>query len=217
MIDACVMTMVRDGDDYLYPCIAAVAPHVKRVKIAVDGRSKDNTRMIAIQLAADFPNVSVWQAPVRDPLIDLVAIRNSMLSFTEKWGWIVDSDELHYIIPNLGEADAYSFMCFAPWNTTHGHKASQRAIIGRIFRNKPGLEWRGKFGKEKLYCGDKRVFDESVLLPYRYIHFTHLKKDKWREEMNQRRVADGRSLSPLPEDVIKVIEHVHENMPNVRG
>lgn len=149
---------------------------------------------------------------VKEPLTDLVDMRNSQMGFPEEWGFIVDSDEFHYEVPVLGNADAYAFHCWAPWEGNMGHKASQRAIIGRIFRNSPDIEWRGNFGKEKLYNGDKRVFDDAVVLPNRYIHFTHLKKDNWRQELKQLRVADGRDLSKLPDNVIKIIDYVYEEM-----
>ena len=214
MIDARVMTIVRDGDDYIYPCMKVVAPHVSTVSILIDSRSGDQTKEVVRELAREFQNIEWAVYPVENPAQDLVRMRNHQLDFTEEWGLLVDSDEYHYRIADyrLGERTAYAFQCHAPWNDEFGHKASARAFIGRLFRNSPMLEWRGSFGKEKLYDGDTLVFENAPLMPYRYIHFTHLKKDDWRAEMNQERVADGRDLYPLPKDVIYEIKQIHEKV-----
>ena len=212
MLNACALTIVRNGDDYLRPVIDRIAPFVSSVRIWVDSRSDDDTWYIARTLAQKYKNVAVKHFYVSTPLFDLVDMRNDQLTFREPWGFIVDSDELHHDIEkyHFGNESAYSFMSWSPWDMERGHKASQRAIIGRVFRNVGKLEWRGLFGKEILYRGEKKVFDEATLLPYRYIHFTHLKKDTWRAELNQQRVADDRALSPLPPDIINIIKNVNE-------
>lgn len=218
MLDACVLTIARNSDDYLELCIRAVAPYVKRVRITVDSRSTDRTWSVAKRLREEFLNVEVNWFPVKQPSTDLVAMRNSQLGFPEKWGVIVDSDELHPFIDELRplDADSYALQCWAVWNATLAHKQSSQSKIGRIFKNYPDLEWRGPFNKETLFNGKKRVFEDAILLPYRYIHFTHIKKDSWRAEMNKTRVADSRSLTPMPEDIIRIIQRTCEKVPNVR-
>lgn len=209
--------IVRNGDDYMTPCIEAVAPHVKKIKICMDSRSNDDTYLQITRLVQKFPNVEGDIYKVLEPRKDLVGMRNTLLSFDEEWGLIMDSDEYHYDIQNLtvGEKDAYLLSCYAVWNETHIHKSSSRAKIGRLFRNKPNLLWKGSFGKEKLYCGDKLVFEDAPVLPYKYIHFTHIKKDTWRQEMRQRRIADGKNLSKTPKEIINIIHNLHEILPFV--
>ena len=240
MLDACVQTIVRNGEDYLEPCILQVVDHVSTVKITIDSRSTDNTRDIVRRLEKQFPDkIEVREFRVIDPLVSLVAMRNSQLDFKETWGFIVDSDEFHSEISNyqFGHEDAptsaYAFQTYTPWTMRgKGHKASDRTVIGRVFKNKGVLQWRGKFGKEKLYRGDEEVFKEDrskkefmeryrgmTVLPYRYIHFTNLKQDDWRTEMKQQRVADDRSLYQLPDNIIKIIHNIHGEMemPSVQG
>ena len=228
MLDACVMTLVRNGEDYLEPCILQIVDKVSSVRITIDSRSDDNTRNIAYKLAEQYPSIKVLEFRVTDPLTDLVAMRNSQLSFTETWGFIVDSDEFHNDILKyeFGDerslASAYAFQCHAPWPSRgKGHKASAKAVIGRVFKNKGVLEWKGTFGKEKLYRNGDEVFKDATLLPFRYIHFTHLKKDDWRTELRQRRIADGRDLYQLPDNIIRYIHNIHGEremgLPPVRG
>lgn len=211
-LNACVLTIVRDGDDYLEAVMDAVAPHVSSVRITIDSRSQDNTREVAKKLAGKYPNLTYKEYTVTQPLADLVNMRNDQMDFTEPWGFIVDSDEFHHMIGKyeLGKADAYSLKCHAPWNEFQAHGASAKAVIGRFFRKHPTTIWQGRFGKEVLYSKRKPVFTkETTQMPYRYIHFTHLKKDKWREELNQRRVADGRLLYDLPKEITKIIQDIH--------
>jgi len=229
MLDCAVMTIVRNGEDYLEPCILQVVDHVSTVKITIDSRSTDNTRDIAARLEKQFPDkIEARDFHVVDPLVSLVAMRNSQLDFTETWGFIVDSDEFHNEIGSYvfgsesAKAFAYAFQCHAPWPIRgKGHKASAKAVIGRVFKNKGILQWRGIFGKEKLYRGDEEVFKNATLLPHRYIHFTHFKQDNWRTELKQHRVADDRSLYQLPDNIIRIIHNIHGereiSLPPVQG
>src|SRR3990167_7224430 len=169
-------------------------------------------------LKEEFSNVETAVFVVKNPITDLVAMRNSQMNFPEKCGFVVDSDEYHPFVKevHLGDENAYAFNCYAVWSRNHIHKSSSKARIGRIFRNTQGLRWTGKFGKEALYNGDKKVFTkDTVALSQKYIHFTHLKKDRWRNELNQLRVADGKYLSKTPKCIINIIDAIHENMPNV--
>ena len=213
------MTIVRDGDDYLYPCIAAVAPYVKKVQIILDSRSSDNTQEVLETLKHNFDNVEYSIYPVTDPARDLVEMRNKFFPFEEKWGFIVDSDEYHYGAKGYEFWDSrpsYAFLCYAIWSREKIHKSSSRPTIGRVFRNSPGLKWSGPFGNERLYDYGVPVFDGAVLLPHRYIHFTHIKKEGWREEMKKKRVADSKYLSKTPEEIINIVDKIHEAMPDVR-
>lgn len=222
MLDACVQTIVRNGDDYLEPCISVVAPHVKRVRITIDNRTSDETVAVANRLRKKFKNVEVRHYHVTNPFEDIVAMRNSQLGFPEKWGFIVDSDEYHTDIARykLGNALSYAFQSWAVWKPHFAHRASSRALVGRIFRNTPQVEWRGAFNNEVLYNGstpvfaDRRAFleSETVLMPYRYIHFTYVKKEDWRTQLARKRVADGRSLIRIPREVAEAIRRIHEEM-----
>lgn len=211
MPNVCAMMIVRNGEDYIGQCLRVIAPHVKRIKVAIDSRSKDRTGMIVLSLTEEFPHIEVSTFVIGNPGVDLVAMRNHQLSFNEEWGFIVDSDEYHQDIDKyqLGDEDAYALQCWSVWDGTHAHRSSSKPVIGRFFRNRTNLEWRGKWGKEALYCGDRGVFEDSTLLPYRYIHFTHLKNDNWREEMGQNRVADGKYLIRMPDEIIQTIKEIH--------
>ena len=214
MLNACVNTIVRNGDEFLELCITTILPYIKCVIITVDSRSNDRTLEIVKNLSIN-PKVKFSIVDIVNPKIDLVDARNKQLeAIQEEFGWIVDADEFHPFVKKivLGNKDAYGFLAWSPWNKTHAHKATSKYPIGRIFRMKPTLKWRGKWGKERLYDEDKKVFDNMELLPMRYIHLTHLKKEVWRKEMGQERVADGKHLSKLPENIIKIL---NENLPNL--
>jgi len=217
MLDACVMMIARNADDYIEPCIRVLAPHVKKVRVALDSRSTDGTFQKIERLSEQFENIFPYFVEVQNPLVDLVVARNRLLQTEEPWGFIVDSDEYHQNIANyrFGKENAYALQCWAVWNETHAHRSSSRARIGRVFRNSKFVHWRGLFGREILYNGNTPVFTDPKLLPYRYIHFTHLKKDSWRSELHQERVADGKFLSPMPESIISTIKKIHEDMSHV--
>ena len=90
MLDACVLTIVRNGEDYLESCLLQIIDYVSTIRITVDKRSNDRTKGIVDRLAARYPNIVVSHFDVQDPLVDLVAMRNSQFGFAEKWGFIVD-------------------------------------------------------------------------------------------------------------------------------
>lgn len=208
MYDICVNIIVRNGEDFIQPVLEAIVPYVKRIRIGIDSRSNDKTKEIVANFKGNWLEWTVMT--IKNPKVDLVELRNFLLEgISEKYIWVVDSDELYPkcdFLSQIEDADVYALQCHAPWTKTLGHKASARAKIPRIFKN-DGRRWTGVFGKEKLHSPRDKIVD----IPYRYIHLTHLKKDNWREEMNQKRVADGRSLYILPEDIIKEINKVYEN------
>ena len=194
--------IVRNGAEFIKPVIEAVMPYVKRIKVGIDGRCTDGTMQILSDMGVEW----TWFA-INSPKKDLVDLRNLLLEkVQEKYILVLDSDELHpdcSFFSEVKDADVYTLQCHAPWTKTMGHKASARAKIPRIFKN-DGRRWTGHFGREQLH----KPRDVVVDIPYRYIHLTHLKKDNWREEMNQRRVADGKSLYKLPDSVIKELNKI---------
>lgn len=221
MLDITVNTLVRDGDEFLELCIETVLPYVKRVIITVDMRSTDKTEEIAERLAKKDKKIIVSYIDGNDPFTSLVQARNSQLKYIDtEFGFIIDADEWHPFIKEmtLGNKDAYGFYAFSPWTFELAHKATSRNPIGRIFRMKPGLQWRGKFGNEQLFDGEKLVFVKEEMMrdmiPQRYVHFTHVKKEVWRKEMGQERVADGRGLIKMPDNIIKKI---YEKVPYMQG
>ncbi|MEK6878816.1 MAG: glycosyltransferase, partial [Nanoarchaeota archaeon] len=204
MLDICVNTIVRNGEDTIGFCLDSVLSQVKRAIVTIDDRCSDRTPEILDQLARKYRNLEIDYFEIKNPKTDLIRMRNAQLKRTnEKYVWIVDSDEYYPLLDIELKKNVYAFQCWAVWNRTHTHKSSSKAIIPRIFRNK-NIRWTGTFGKEKLT--DKK----PILLPIRYVHFTHLKEDNWRKEMNQNRVADGKFLSPLPEDIKVIVNNFYE-------
>ena len=203
MLDACVNIIVRNGDDFIAPVLRAVRPYAKRVRVGLDSRSTDKTKEILKVLG-----VEVVELEIKNPKTDLVALRNKLLDgVEERYVWVVDSDEYYpkkvveELWVYLGYADVYTLNCYAPWSTTTGHKSSSKPEIPRFFIN-DGRRWTGRFGKERLH----KQGDYIVNIPLRYIHLTHFKKDDWRKELGQDRVADGKFTYPLPDWVTKELE-----------
>ena len=226
MLDIEVNMMVRNGEDCIKQSLESVLPYIKKAVVVIDSRSNDKTRKILDDLKKMYSNLEVYSFEVKDPYTDLVKIRNFMLhQVTEKFGWIVDSDEVYplEVIKSLIEllsrqngVLAYGFTSWAIWNKDKAHAQTSRRPTMRIFRNFNGLEWVGTFGKEKLMLNDIDLCYDYVMLPLKYIHFTHLKSDHWREEMGHIRVADDRALVELPEDIkIIVKNYVEKNMSYV--
>ena len=83
MLDCRVMTIVRNGGDYLEECLSIVAPHVKAVQVIVDSRSNDNTIEVLEHLAGKFKNLSFSVFPVGRPEEDLVKMRNQFFPFDD--------------------------------------------------------------------------------------------------------------------------------------
>ncbi len=209
MLDICINTIVRNSEDTIRFCLNSVLPQVKRAIVTIDDRCNDRTPDIIQEMAREYRNIEIDYFEVKNPKVDLIKMRNAQLKRTyEPYVWIVDSDEYYPKLEIELKNKVYAFQCWSIWNRIHAHKSSSRAIIPRIFKNN-NLKWTGKFGKERL--SEK----EPTLLPIKYVHFTHLKKDNWREEMNQRRVADGKFLVPLPEDIKIIVKDFYENMQNV--
>lgn len=226
MLNICSTTIVRDGDDVIELCLSSVLPYVTRAIVTVDDRSKDDTLKILHRMQARFSNLEVDTFHVTDPLTDLVEIRNRQLArVKEQLCWIVDSDEYYFgdVVEDIQDEvnktfnwyDVYALRCWAPWDRMNGHKSSSKAVIPRIFKMKPSIKWKGRFGNEMLYNGSSNIFLPSnphlLVLPYRYIHFTHLKKDPWRKELHRERVADDKFLYPLGMDITHVIDKFYEN------
>lgn len=225
MINATINTLVRNGDDFLKPCLESVLPYVSEAIVFVDSRSTDKTREVLYGLGQEYHNLSVFEVEINKAKEDLVKARNMQLAASRKteWIWIVDSDEF-YLPETIEEImywsssphkDVLALPSWAIWNKEYYHVSTSKIYSGRLFRNYNKLEWRGKFGKEKLFWGEKTLWNnqrsEVKFLDSRYIHFTHVKKDKWREEMGQLRRADNRNLRPLSPALIEVIKNVYEN------
>src|SRR3990167_1253732 len=163
-INAYTNTIVRNGEDVVRFCLSSILPYVEKAIVTIDSRSNDNTRGILKEMKKEFPNLEVDEYEVRDPVKDLVIMRNlQLLKSKGKWVWIVDSDEYYpkdtmdslVNILNFEENDydVYALKCWAIWDKEKGHKSSSKAVIPRIFRKDYSLFWKGNFGREKLYKG----------------------------------------------------------------
>ena len=213
--------IVRDGDDTIEFCLESVLPYVKRAIVTVDSRTEDRTRDVLAGIKARWNNLEVREFAIENPAIDLVEMRNSQLiGVREPYIWIIDADEYYpkSAIEKIRFSDmfeTYAFQCWAIWGKDKAHWSSSKPQIARIFKN-DGRRWRGKFGKEIL----RSEGDRMKLLGLRYVHLTHIKKDGWRKEMGKERVADGKHLIPIPQDVINIVNNFYDkkhNVQNVRG
>lgn len=206
----CINTIARNSEDTLEFCLGSVIPYATRVLITIDSRSTDRTLQIAKSLESKYGNVEVDVFKIENPLRDLVKMRNYQLAkVTEDYVWIVDSDEYYpkESMPKELVEDIYAFRLWSPWNQKYAHRATTKPFVPRVFRIKEGLQWIGKFGKERL--GNWKL-DRVTKLDLRYIHLTHLKKDAWRKEMGKERKVDGKFLVPMPLEVSKVIKQFYE-------
>ena len=217
MYDVAVNMIVRNGEDSIAACLETILPRVKKAIVLIDDTSTDSTSAIVHRLSKKWDNLEVKWYPVREPLIDVVAMRNAALELIkEKWVWIVDSDEYYpedtvWQIALADDCDVYTFQCWAVWNKQKAHCSSSKPRIPRIFRN-DGRRWEGKFGKERLVRPTDRIKD----LPLRYIHLTHVKNETWRKEFRMERVADGKHLIPMPLEAVKTVKQLYASMPNLR-
>lgn len=212
MLNICVHCLTRDGQ-FLDLTIRAVAPNVKTVIIAIDSRSSDKTFSIVEQLRLEFSNIIVYHTIINDPIDDLVSVRNKMIQMTvEPYIWIVDDDEYYpdweIKTIKLAKHISYGFRRYSPWTETMCDESTSRSPAMRIFKNLNGVKWEGIWGKEKLMYGEVNFCYEYQILPQRYIHFTHWKKDVWRKEMNHIRKVDGKHLLPMPENIINLIKTI---------
>jgi glycosyltransferase involved in cell wall biosynthesis len=224
-----VHMLARDAEDFIGICLESVLPYVTRVLVTLDARSVDFTEKILLNLSKKYKNLEVLIAPVAVPETDLVRLRNEQIANTkEDWVWIVDSDE-YYPLPTVQEVlqeidsnyDVLALNSWALWNWEEYHVSTTRIPSARVFKNVYGLRWVGTFGKEILYAGYVKLWDkddkreEVKLLESYYIHFTHMKKNIWRKEMNQLRCADNRQLRRLPVEVLQELKKINEKMQNL--
>ena len=215
MIDICVHMMVRNGEDCVKQSLISVLPYVKKVIVCLDSRSSDGTWQILQELTQKFSNLIIYPFEVKNPVIDLVRMRNFMIAGSlERFCWIVDSDEVYpkSIIEKLPQylrhngVLAYGFKSWTIWDKDRAHGSTSNRPTMRIFRNFKGLEWVETFGREKLMLGDINLCYDYWLLPYRYIHYTLLKSDDWRQELGYVRTVDDRKLVELPEDIKLIVK-----------
>lgn len=224
MIDATVHMIARNSADFVKPCLESVLPYVKKAIISIDDNSTDGTLERVVRLAKKHSNLNVEICEVLYPLIDLVKMRNSQLEKAKtEWIWVVDSDEFYplEVIQEIEEAvkssdyDCLALMSWAIWNRKQHHVSTSKIPAGRLFRRLPDMEWRGSFGKEKLYSGSYLLWsDQNSRVKYlngRYVHLTHVKQDYWRKELGQVRLADGRRLGNLPPEIINYVNYIYEN------
>lgn len=210
MLDVCVNTIVRNGDDYIVPALESVLPYVKRAIVTIDSRSTDQTLKLVADLASQYKHLEYNVFLSAESGNGLVAMRNHQLArVKEKYVWIVDSDEIYPkdITQSLGRYlvgdDIYAFRCWAPINSDFANRITSNPTIPRIYRMKPNIVWRRSFGQERIH--GRR--DKITLLPFRYLHFTHLKKDDWRSELKQQRRFVGRHLLEMPPDIKELIKN----------
>lgn len=209
MFDVTVHTIVRNEAGLAKFCLSSALALAETGLIYIDSRSNDGTEVELRKAFLHRPEVKVVSFEIKKPLEDLVRMRNKQIRETKtKWIWIVDSDEF-YPLENLsellktvtgGKGHAFSLPFWSIWNRTHLHKSTSKRPTLRFVKNFQGLQWRGTFGKETLCIGENRI--EGIELPFRYIHFTHVKKDDWRSDLKQNRTIDGKFLIPIPQQII---------------
>jgi len=216
VLDVCINTIVRNGEDVIEFCLSPVLPYVKRAIVTVDSRSNDRTREILANMQCKYHNLEVRgfeirNAPRKHVIADLKDMRNSQLDgVKEKWIWIIDSDEYYPEAAIKGielseEFDVYMPGCWSVWDGKMAQDYSSKWRIPRIFKNN-GRVWNGKFGRESLL----KITDKTKVLKVRYIHFTHLKADRWRDEVRMRRKNNYRRLVPMPLDIVSEVEKFYE-------
>ena len=223
----CVHMLARNSDDFIRPCLESVLPYATRVLVTLDARSSDKTEKILYELSEKYKNLEITIVNVVTPERDLVKFRNEQIKeTTEDWIWIVDSDEYYprETTKEILEAtkhsqyDTIALNSWALWNKEEYHVSTTRIPSARLFRKDSDMQWEGKFGKEMLYAGYIKLWDkdnvreEVKVLENCYIHFTHMKKDSWRKEMNQERRADSRNLRRLPLLVLNEIKKIYETV-----
>lgn len=217
MVEVATNTIVKNGADFIGPCLEAVLPHVTRSYVALDVASSDGTSAVLFRLAQKYRNLHVMHYEIRgNPLEDLTMVRNALLQCTpEQWVWVVDDDEFYpdneirAILDELSreEAHIYAFPFWLLYDRERYHTMRSRQYAPRIFRNVSTMEWKGAFGKEMLvYNGFTPVLKP---MPNRYIHFSFIKKNSWRKDFNRPYNIDGkRNLRKLPQDVRREVEKI---------
>src|SRR3990167_11464624 len=130
MNSICVNTIVRNADDVIDFCLPTIIPFVDRVIITLDSRSDDGTKEKLRELYDKYSNLELSIFNIRDPVRDIVNMRNYQLEkVKEDWLWIVDSDEYYQknVVENIkwelisSDAKVIGLKCIAPWDEKRGH------------------------------------------------------------------------------------------------
>jgi len=220
----CTHTIVRNGASFIEPCLRQVLPHITRALVSSDLASTDGTPDILRSLEKECPNLRVNYYMVNDPFVDLVREKNRQIQRTvEDWFWVMDDDEYYmaedfeWILSELEKDnyhDCYALRLWFLLDKEHSHPRSSNKYIERIFRNKRTMRWEERFMEEKMFDEYGRVWTKyhprvRKILP-RYIHFTMLKENSYRNEFNLPRRGYGK-IGILPQNIINEIKKIYEN------
>lgn len=195
-------TIVKNGEDFIEMCLNSILPYVETAIVSIDKSSTDKTTEILTRMAAKNKKIELDFFEV-DNFRQLTSIRNQQLRKSKgDWIWIVDDDEyymekdLKVLMNELDNTDKDAVAVFRwfilPDNRCH--TKISKGVIERLFRNKPTMEWRGKFQFECVYDGKDRMwikFNDNVLRSKAdYLHFSYLKKSSWRKDNKIREYYD---------------------------
>ena len=217
----CSHTIVRNGADFVEPCLRQILPYVDRALVSVDLSSKDETIDILKRLEKEYKNLELSYF-LSDNLKGLTEERNRQLEkTTEDWFWIVDGDEYYLkedIEKILSDLDkkyiCYEFSFWFPVSLTEHHYNYSRTFAPRIFRKEPEMKWKRAFPKETLHNKGLRIYSktspEIKRHNVRYIHFSHLKNWSWRKEYGYRFREYDKCKLP-----IKIINEIKLCLKNV--
>lgn len=195
-----VHTICKNSADFLELCLKQVIPYVDIVRLYCDKDSEDGTDKIAKRLSEKNENIKLTFYEVKDPIKDLVAVRNKMLDESiADWIWILDDDEFYTnsqieeIKEELArsEYNAYALPFWFILDKNHYHPQRSKSFAERFFRNKDTLEWKGNFSREAIHDEngwmDSKRRKDIVRIPEMYIHLSYLKKYSWRDKFGKKK------------------------------
>jgi glycosyltransferase involved in cell wall biosynthesis len=216
---AAINILTRDGK-YIDAVLKNLIPAFDSIYIAVDSRSAKSYLDKLRDYSSKYENISVVNCLIENPKIDLVKARNFLLSLShEKYVWIIDDDEYYpqwiigSILGSLTESCTYALKAWHPWKGEMAHAGTSFQYIRRIFYN-DRLNWRGEFGAEQLFAYKTGLTCKDNLnvkvLPYKYIHFTHVKEQVWRKEFGLERNATDRCLKKIETAYLKELKKLNK-------
>ncbi|HEC64669.1 MAG TPA: glycosyltransferase [bacterium] len=204
MVKICSHTIVKNGADFIEPCLRQILPHVNRALVSIDDRSSDGTVEIIKKLEKEYDNLDVDYFTVKDSK-DLVEARNRQIErTTEDYFWVVDDDEywleedIKRLFKHFEKYDDLAFRVtfWFPINDKQCWLLETRhSQIERVFKNVPGMVWYKTFPAERIHYKGTHLIRthkrDRLLKDIFYIHFSYLKDHGWRNETPPRRRSKG--------------------------
>ena len=219
-------TLVKNGQPFIGPVLAQVAPFADQMIVTVSEKSTDGTMDVIKKLQKEYPQIEIYTENVGIHRELTVERQKQIEKTTTDWALFLDDDDWWpesqlALMKELfsDDMDGYASLPFQLTDWRHHDYSWRYRWFTKWFRIQPGLHYRKPWPKDILYLGDQWLFWKKTnrvtrKKPY-FIHLQNLKDWSFRNQkkMKYYKTEIGRGLV-LPDSVQQDVDRIYEQIRN---